>query len=175
VYEDIEFRTAGSQTNITTDNSGVIAGYTSLEDGTNKLAIGRITDMYVHSLNGKRVGEDGALWTVFVRADWFEPVQIHAVNGLLQVQENRHWDRCGIVDIGQCHALNCVFWPSDPLQLVQEERDKQRKSCRSKIRKRDHDDEMAAKPIPILFDVITHHDDGQVLVDLQQFFDDPAD
>jgi hypothetical protein len=44
-----------------------------------------------------------------------------------------------------------------------------------KKRKAEHDDEMAANPIPILFDVITHHDDGQVLIDLQQFFDDPAD
>jgi hypothetical protein len=51
----------------------------------------------------------------------------------------------------------------------------QRKSARGVKRKRDHDDEMAANPIPIMFDVITHHDDNQVLVDLQQFFDDPAD
>jgi hypothetical protein len=175
VYEDVEFRTVGNQTNVATDNSGVIAAYTSLEQKTGKLAVGRITDMYVHCLNGKKVGEDGAVWTVFVRADWFEPVRIHPVNGLLQVQENKHWDRCGIVDIGQCHSVSCVFWPSDPLQLEQEERDTQRKSARGVKRKRDHDDEMAANPIPILFDVITHHDDNQVLVDLQQFFDDPAD
>jgi hypothetical protein len=175
VYEDIQFRTVGSQTKINTDNSGVIAAFTSLEQNTDKLAVGRITDLYVHCLNGKKVGEDGALWTVFVKADWFEPVQIHPVNGLLQVQENKHWDRCGIVDIGQCHALNCVFWPSDPLRLEQEERDQQRTRKHGKKRKRAHDDEMAANPIPILFDVITHHDDDQVLLDLSKCFDDPAD
>ena len=49
------------------------------------------------------------------------------------------------------------------------------KSFRGKKRRREHDDEMATNPIPILFDVITHHDDDQVLVDLKKFFDDPAD
>jgi hypothetical protein len=34
---------------------------------------------------------------------------------------------------------------------------------------------MAANPIPILFDVITHYDDDQVLLDLSKCFDDPAD
>ena len=68
-----------------------------------------------------------------------------------------------------------MFWPSDPLELEQEERDTLRKSFRGTKRKRGHDDEMAANPIPILFDVITHHDDDQVLVDLKKFFDNPAD
>ena len=46
---------------------------------------------------------------------WYEPVSINPVNGLLQVKENRFWDRCGIADLGQCYPINCVFWPSDLL------------------------------------------------------------
>jgi hypothetical protein len=174
LYDDILFRTVGSQTKINTDNSGVIAAYESAEQKTDRLAVGRITDLYVHCLNGKKVDEEGAVWTVFVKADWFKPVQVHPVNGLLQVEENKHWDRCGIVDIGQCHALNCVFWPSDPLQLEQERRDKERASLRTTTKKRKHDEVMVASPIPLLFDVITHHDDKQVLFDLEKCFDEPA-
>lgn len=125
-----------------------------------KIAVGRITDMYVHTLHGKE-GRADHKWSVFIKANWYEPVGVNDVNGLLQVRENPNWNRCGIVNISQCHTTNCVFWPTDPLALLEAKSNtKKRKRANKKQKKED-----------IIYDVITHHDDERAVVDLEQFFD----
>jgi hypothetical protein len=172
LLDDTFFRTSGSQTRVKTDNSGVIAGYKQQNEETKEetkhIAVGRITDLYVHFLKGKDVHDPTAVWSVFVKADWYEPVRINEVNELLQVQENKYWDRCGIVDLGQCYSLNCVFWPSDPLGLEKEKREAEQKRIRGRKRKVCGDADYV--DVPVLFDVLTHHDDQQVMIDLEKCF-----
>lgn len=153
-WNGCEFRTVGSQAAIRTDNSCILSRYNEKdkEEEVLKIAVGRITDMYVHTLFGKK-GRADHKWSVFIKADWYEPVGLNPVNGLLQVKQNDFWDRCGIVNITQCHATNCVFWPSNPFPLLHKGRTNRKQSKHEQI-----------------YDVITHHDDEQAVTDLQVFF-----
>jgi hypothetical protein len=169
-WKGTEFRTLGSQTLIQTDNSCILSSYNQQEDKNEraklKIAIGRITDLYVHTLHGKE-GQPGHKWSVFIKADWYEPVGVNQVNGLLQVRQNPNWDRCGIANMLQCHASNCCFWPSDPLSLMEAKKPKKSSSRQKKKQKVDK--------VDILYDVITHHDDEQALMNLEEFFESDLD
>jgi len=160
IWKGAEFRTLESQIKIKTDNSCILSSYQQQEDKNEevklKIAVGRIIDIYVHTLHGKEEDADHK-WSVFIKADWHEPVGVNNVNGLLQVRHNPNWNRCGIVNIAQCHATNCVFWPSSPVSLMQS---KKRAKKKQKI------DTMG-----IVYDVITHHDEERAVVDLEKFFD----
>ena len=156
-WNGCEFRTVGSQATIQTDNSCILSKYQAQENKNEekklKISVGRITDIYVHTLFGKE-GRADHKWSVFIKADWYEPVGVSPVNGLLQVQQNDFWDRCGIVNITSCHAINCVFWPSDPFPLLNKQKTKRKQSKHQ-----------------VTYDVITHHDTEKTITDLSVFFE----
>ena len=53
--------------------------------------------------------------------DWYSPLdEPQSSTGLTQIVSATDWNEdCPVIRIKDCLSVNCVFWPADPLGLVE--------------------------------------------------------
>ena len=56
-------------------------------------------------------------WLVVADCRWFGPLENRHETGLVQLRPDPNWDAdCPFIRLQDCHSMNVVFWPVDPLR-----------------------------------------------------------
>lgn len=93
----------------------------------------------------------GVPWAVFAKCRWYEqlPDKHPPHNGLTQCIRNVEWDECALIAMQNCFAMNCVLWPSQP---INDDLYQQDGSLKANMTHMNWDDEF------LKYCVITHHE-----------------